>query len=220
MVAFNIQNYYLQSLYGTEESANTGWLRYVKPFGKVLMRASMPLSTVPDANGGDPISGLGDFNVFFAYLFSDPSSPKQFGAGPLLAIPTASNDALGADVWQAGAAAVYFNAVSRVVQWGGLVTYQTDFAGNGDGTNLAVVQPFLFLQLGKGTYTGMAPLWAFDFQNDVYNMPVGVRMGKVVKANNTVFNIFIEPQFTMLHDGIGQPEFQLFMGLNLQFLGK
>jgi hypothetical protein len=184
------------------------------------MRASLPFATVPTGAGSDPVSGLGDFNVFFAYLLSDPSSPKQFGVGPLLAVPTASNDALGADVWQAGAAAVYFNAASKVVQWGGLVTYQTDFSGDGGPTSLAVLQPFLMIQLGKGTYLRTAPLWVFDIENDSYNVPLGFGIGKIVKSGHTVFNMFIEPQFTVLHDGVGQPELQIFAGLNLQFLPK
>jgi len=102
MVAFNIQNYYFADLYGTDETSNTAWLRYAQPFGKWLMRASLPISTVPVGGGQDPVSGLGDFNIFFAYLLSDPSSPKQFGIGPLVAAPTATDDVLGADVWQAG----------------------------------------------------------------------------------------------------------------------
>ena len=220
MVAFNIQNYYSAELYGTDETANTAWLRYVQPFGKVLMRASLPIRTVPVGGGQDPVSGLGDFNVFFAYLLSDPSSPKQFGVGPLLVAPTATDDVLGADVWQAGAAAVYFNASLPVVQWGGLVTYQTDFAGDGGDTSVAVMQPFLFVQLGKGTYMGTSPLWVFNIEDSTYNVPLGIRLGKVVKAGNTVFNMFIEPQFTILHKGIGQPELQIFMGFNMQFLSK
>jgi hypothetical protein len=220
MVAFNIQNYHYSALYGTDESANTAWLRYAQPFGRWLMRASLPIGTVPVGGRQDPVSGLGDFNVFFAYLFSDPSSPQQFGVGPLLAAPTATDDALGADVWQAGAAAIYFNAKSPVVQWGGLLTYQTDFAGDGGPPSLSVLQPFLFLQLGKGTYTGAAPLWIFNFENDTYNVPLGIRLGKVVKAGRTVFNMFIEPQFTVLHEGVGQPEFQIFTALNMQFLPK
>jgi len=220
MVAFNIQNYYMAELYGTDETANTAWLRYAQPFGKWLMRASLPISTVPVGGGQDPVSGLGDFNVFFAYLLSDPSSPKQFGVGPLLAAPTATDDVLGADVWQAGAAAVYFNASSPVVQWGGLVTYQTDFAGNGDDTSLAVLQPFIFIQLGKGTYMGSGPLWVFNIEDSTYNVPLGLRLGKVVKSGRTVFNMFIEPQFTILHKGVGQPEVQIFTALNMQFLPK
>jgi len=220
MVAFNIQNYYYAELYGTDETANTAWLRYAQPFGKVLMRASLPISTVPVGGGADPVSGLGDFNAFFAYLLSDPTSPKQFGVGPLIAAPTATDDALGADVWQLGAAAVYFNASSPVVQWGGLLTYQTDVAGDGDPTSLGVIQPFLFIQLGKGTYLRTAPLWLFNLEDDSYSVPLGFGIGKVVRSGHTVFNMFLEPQFTVLHDGAGQPEFQLFAGLNLQFLPK
>jgi len=220
MVAFNIQNYYYAELYGTDETANTAWLRYAQPIGRFLMRASLPMSTVPAAGDPDSVSGLGDFNVFMAYLVSDPSSPKQFGVGPLLAAPTATDDALGADVWQLGAAAVYFNASSLAVQWGGLLTYQTDVAGNGDSTSLAVLQPFLMLQLGKGTYLRMAPLWVFDFEDDSYAVPLGFGIGKIVKSGHTVFNMFVEPQFTVLHKGVGQPEFQVFAGLNLQFLPK
>jgi len=219
MVAFNIQNYYYAALYGTDETANTAWLRYAQPFGRWLMRASLPLSTVP-VGGGDPVSGIGDFNVFFAYLVSDPSSPKQYGVGPLLAGPTATDDALSADVWQAGAAAVYFDASSKVVQWGGLVTYQTDFAGDGDPTSLGVLQPFLMIQVGKGTYLRSAALWVFDLENSTYNVPLGFGIGKVVKSGRTVFNMFVEPQFTVLHDGAGQPELQIFAALNLQFLPK
>ena len=220
MVAFNVQNYYYAELYGIDERANTAWLRYAQPFGRWLMRASLPISTAPGGGGQDPVSGIGDFNVFFAYLLSDPTSPKQYGVGPLLAGPTATDDAIGADVWQAGAAAVYFDASSKVVQWGGLVTYQTDFAGDGDDTSLAVLQPFLMIQIGKGTYLRSAALWVFDLENSTYNVPVGFGIGKVVKSGNTVFNMFIEPQFTILHDGIGQPELQIFAGLNLQFLPK
>jgi hypothetical protein len=220
IVAFNIQNYYYAALYGTDETANTAWLRYAQPFGKWLMRASLPIQTVPAGAGRDPVSGLGDFNVFFAYLLSDSSSPKQFGVGPLLAAPTATDDAIGSDVWQAGAAAVYFNAASPIVQWGGLLTYQTDFAGSGDSTSLAVLQPFLMIQVGKGTYLRSAALWVFDLENDAYNIPLGFGIGKIVKKDRTVFNMFVEPQFTILHDGVGQPEFQLFAALNLQFLPK
>jgi hypothetical protein len=217
MVAFNIQNYYYADLYGTDDSANTAWLRYAQPFGRWLMRASLPISTVPAAGSQDPVSGLGDFNVFLAYLLSDPSSPKQFGIGPLLAAPTATDDALGSDVWQAGAAAVYFNAESMMMQWGALVTYQTSFAGDGDDTSLAVFQPFAMFQLGKGTYLRGAPLWVFNLETNSYSVPIGLGIGQVIKKDKTVFNIFIEPQWTILHDGVGQPEFTVFAGLNMQF---
>ena len=100
------------------------------------------------------------------------------------------------------------------------MTYQTDFAGDGGTTSLGVLQPFLMIQVGKGTYLRSAALWVFDLENNTYNVPLGFGIGKVVKSGRTVFNMFVEPQFTILHDGAGQPELQIFAGLNLQFLPK
>ena len=41
---------------------------------------------------------------------------------------------------------------------------------------------------------------------------------KTREKGRAVFNIFIEPQWTLLHRGVGQPEFAVFVGLNMQFL--
>lgn len=41
---------------------------------------------------------------------------------------------------------------------------------------------------------------------------VGTGVGKAWKMGN----LFAEPQWTVLHQGEGQPKFQVFMGLNLQ----
>ena len=65
--------------------------------GKLLLRISMPISTValPDRFGGvSSTSGLGDMNVFLSYNFVSESS-KTIGVGPLLVAPTASETALG-----------------------------------------------------------------------------------------------------------------------------
>jgi len=87
---------------------------------------------------------------------------------------------------------VLFDARSAVVQWGGLVTWQSDFGGSDNSSiNLLAVQPFGMLQLGGGTYLRSVGIWTFNF--------------------------FIEPQFTVLSSGAGQPDFQIFFGFNTQF---
>ena len=220
MTAFNLQNYYVPTLYGLPDvKANTFWFRYAKPVfnGKVLVRASLPLGTVPTA-ARDPKSGIGDFNVFAAYLaVSTPT--KTIGIGPLVAAPTASEDALGTGKWQLGGAAVIFQALSPQVQLGGLLTGQWSVGGDEDraDTGIVAVQPFMFVQLGGGTYLRTAALWFYNLETDDYNIPFGFGIGKVVKVGNVVYNIFLEPQFTVLHEGVGQPALQVFSGLNLQF---
>lgn len=225
MTAFNVQNYYIPKLTDAPDDAylNNAWLRFAKPFadGKLLFRISMPLSTVglPDRFGNvNATSGLGDMNAFLAYSFvSKPT--KTMGVGPLLVAPTASETVLGSGKWQAGFAFVAFFVQSPSFQFGSLITWQMSFAGDSDrgDTNLGAFQPFYFWQLGKGTYLRGAPIWVFDFENDSFHTPIGIGIGKVVKVGKTVFNIFIEPQYSMLTRGT-QPQFQLFSGINLQFL--
>ena len=220
MTAFNLQNYYIPELSGTDGTANTFWLRYAQPFGKWLFRGSLPIAKVPTGSDSST-SGLGALNAFAAYLFDTGDPSVSFGVGPQITMPTASEDETGTGRWQAGLASVYFNASSKRFQWGGLLTWQTDVAGDDDrpGTSLLALQPFYFLQLGKGLYVRGAPIFVFDLENDTYHVPVGLGIGQVIPTEKVVFNVFIEPQFTILDRGAGQPQLQLFVGFNMQFLG-
>ena len=226
MTALNFHNYLTPIVANAPSDAymNTSWIRFAKPFakGKLLLRASAPISTIgmPDAKTGtvNATNGLGDINAFMSYNFiSKPSA--TVGIGPLLTAPTAAHDLLGAGKWQAGLAFVAYIIQSPTFQVGGLVTWQTSIAGDQDRpkTNSAAVQPFYFWQLGNGTYLRGVPVWYFDFENDVYNTPIALGIGKIVKVGNTVFNLFLEPQYSVLVKGT-QPQFQLFMGINLQFV--
>ena len=220
--AFNMHNYYVPALSeADDQNANTFWFRYAQPFGKWLFRASLPVSQVPTAVG-TTTSGLSDLNAFAAYLFATGDPKLSLGLGPQITVPTATQDETGSGKWQGGVAATFFNARSSDVQWGGLVTWQTDFAGdeNRPGTNLLAVQPFYFVQFGKGLYARGAPVAVFNLETGSYNVPVGLGLGKVVPAGNKVFNLWLEPQFTVLSHGAGQPELQIFVGFNTQFVQK
>ncbi len=215
--ALNFQNFYSAPLYGVpDRSANTFWVRTAIPIGRTLTRASLPLATRPSTDT-EAESGLGDFNIFTAYLLvSNPTT--SFGVGPLLVAPTATDDLLGQGKWQAGAAVVAFKA-TRLVQVGGLVTWQGSFAGDDarESTSFLAVQPFAMWQLGGGTYLRSTGIWGFDLESGDFAIPFGLGIGKVMKAGNVVYNMFLEPQFTFLHNGTGQPKVQLFAGLHLQF---
>jgi hypothetical protein len=157
-------------------------------------------------------------NVFAAYLFDTDDPSVSFGVGPLLGVPTATEDEVGTGQWSAGAAAVLFDARSSVIQYGGLVTYQTKIAGSDrvDDLSLLAVQPFGFLQLGSGVYFRSVGIWAFDLESGDYSIPIGAGLGKVVKMGKVVFNFYLEPQYTVLHEGAGQPEYQVLFGFNTQ----
>ena len=223
--AVSFQNYYVPTIYEDANlRANTLMLRYAKPLmdGKLLTRITVPLGTVPAGYDGDMptySSGLGDVNFFATYTFSKPGAKTLLAVGPQVVIPTASNDFLGTGKWQLGGALAMFNAGSAALQWGSLITYQTSVGGDEDRTetSLLIIQPILFFQLGKGAYLRSSALWNFNLEAEAYNLPIGIGAGHAVKVNKTVFNIFLEPQFTILHEGFGQPALQLFGGINSQF---
>ena len=224
MTAFNLQNYYIGELTESDDSANQFWLRFAKPFSVAkmnwIMRASLPVNTFPTQPDGDKETGIGDFNVFAAYLIDTGNPAVSFGIGPQLTAPTACKDELGSEKWSAGFANVLFSASSAKFQYGYLLTWQASFAGDDDreDVNVGAFQPFAFYQLGKGLYLRSAPIWVYNFENDNYSVPLGIGIGQVIKREKTVFNVFVEPQFSVADKGPGQPEWQIFFGFNMQFL--
>ncbi|MCG3205791.1 MAG: hypothetical protein KCHDKBKB_02514 [Elusimicrobia bacterium] len=222
MVAFNVQQYFIGELTESDDSANQFWLRYAQPFKALesnwLLRASLPINSFP-TGPNETETGISDLNLFTSYLFDTGNPAVSFGFGPQVTLPTAFKNELGSEKWSAGLVNVLFNAESKVIQYGYLLTWQASFAGDEDRSdvNIGALQPFVFYQLGKGRYLRAAPIWAYNFDDDGYSVPVGVGFGQVIPAGKTVFNAFIEPQVSIADRGPGQPQWQLFLGFNMQF---
>lgn len=221
LIAFNVQYYYRPQLNEvTGGMANTTWFRFAVPTGRVLWRLSAPLETrfINNETTNFSKSGLGDLDLFAAYLAVMKPS-LTFGVGPAASFNTASDAALGSGKNTLGVAAVAFAAPSPEFQYGGLVTWRADLGGDKsrESVNLLAVQPFYFWQLGKGLYFRGAPIMPFDLDKGEYHVPVGLGIGKVIKMKKTVFNFFVEPQPSVLVQGAGQPTFQIYGALNMQF---
>lgn len=217
--AINFQNYFMPSLQGLPgASVNAFLLRPVMVAGRQIIRGTIPFQTSPTGLLSYD-SGIGDINVFDAILLTSQDAKTMVGVGPLLVIPTASSDSLGSGKWQAGAAAVVVRPLSGGSMLAGLVTYQTDFAGDSDraDTSSLTAQPVAVLQIGAGFYVRSTGLMTFDFENDKYLVPFGVGVGKVFKVGGTVVNAFLEPQFSVYSKGDAQPKWQVFAGINLQW---
>jgi hypothetical protein len=167
-------------------------------------------------------SGLGDFNIFDAIKLTPDGATTELGVGPLVVAPTATNSALGSGKWQAGAAGVIIHPLPGGSLLGALITWQHDFAGDKDrpGTNVAAFQPIGTFGIGGGYYVRSSAIWLFDFRNDRYLFPLGLGVGKVFKVGEAVTNAFIEPQFSVYHKGQGLPVWQLFFGMNFQWVKK
>lgn len=217
--SLNFQNYFIPSLYGLpNQSADAFLLRPVMVAGRHIIRGTIPFQTTPTGLLTYE-SGIGDLAVFDAILLTSPDARTMMGVGPLLVAPTATDDALGAGKWQVGAAAVAVRPLPGGSMLAGLVTWQTDFAGDEDraDTSLLTAQPILILQIGGGFYVRTSGLWTFDLENDRSLVPFGVGVGKVFRVGKTVVNAFVEPQYSVYSKGQAQPQWQVFSGINLQW---
>jgi hypothetical protein len=221
--AFNVHDYYIGDLTESDEDANQVWFRYARPFSlgdtRWLMRASLPVNTYPTGANASHETGLGDFNAFAAWLIDTGVKSMSFGFGPQVTLPTATESALGSEQWSAGIVNTMFYFGWKTFQVGYLLSWQASFAGDEDraDVNLGAFQPFLFYQLGEGWYLRSTGVMAYNFDNDTYSVPIGLGLGKVIPTPKVVFNVFVEPQYSVADEGGGWPEWQIFIGLNSQF---
>lgn len=223
LVAFNIQNFYIGEFTESDDDGFQTILRYAQPFSigdtTWLFRGSAPFKNFPTPPDGDKAFGLGDVDAFAAYLFDTGNPAISFGLGPQATFPSATDEDLGSEKWSAGLTNVLFDARSKQFQYGYLATYQHSFAGDDgrDEFNVGAFQPFGFFQLGEGWYLRAAPIWIYNFDNNDYSVPVAAGVGKVIRVGDKVFNFFAEPQYSVLDEGPGFPEWQIFFSLNMQF---
>lgn len=222
---FNLQDQYTGSMTGSDATANSFYLRGALPVtafgGDWLVRATLPINRFP-TTGSEYDTGVGDFNVFAAYLIDTGNPNLSFGFGPQITAPTASSDFLGSGKWSAGLANILFSTADPGFQWGYLLTWQASFSGDDDrnDVNNGAFQPFLIKQLSEGWYLRSTGIWSYDFETDNYNIPIGAGIGKVIVTDKVVINAFVEPQWSVASRGDGQSEFGVFAGLNFQFPTK
>ncbi len=221
IVTVTLHNYWRSPLMGLPDtSLHTSWVRFIFPIKRLLIEANLPINTL--VTPGSVVSGLGDLNIFAPVIVTKPGKPLIFGVGPFVQFPTGTDHAISFGKWDVGGGAVWFY-VNGPVMVGTLGIYQNSvgslsWADDNPANQLLTIQPLYFFHIGSAFYLRGSPFWFTDFQNGTVEMPVGLGVGKVFKHGKTVFNLFVEPQYTFYAKGVGRANFQVFTGINLQFL--
>jgi len=132
------------------------------------------------------------------------------GIGPTFIFPTASSDYTGQGKWQVGPAVVV-GYLSKKWILGAFVQNWTSFGGSGNrpDTNQMNLQPFVAYFLPGGWSIGYSgnilANWKADSAGDVWTVPFGIGIGKLVKLGPLPVKIGLAVQYMVHHpDNFGQ----------------
>ncbi|HEX6884272.1 MAG TPA: transporter [Planctomycetota bacterium] len=157
----------------------------------LISRTIVPLIDQEDVPAGEDETGLGD--VLQSFFFS-PVEPTAggwiLGFGPVLLLPTASDETLGAEQWGLGPTAV---ALRQVGPWtyGALVNHVWSVAGDDDraDVNASFVQPFLSYTTPEAwTYT-LNSESSYDWEEDELGAPVHALVSKVLRVGDQLVSV-------------------------------
>jgi len=189
---------------------NTDW--------NLITRTIIPVISQPNIYTGDGREdGLGDIN-FTAFFSPAKASAVIWGVGPTFVLPTATDDALGADKWSVGASAVVLAMPGKWVV-GSLFSniWSVDGSGAND-VNFFTWQYFINYNLANGWYLTTAPIitanWEADSDN-TWTVPFGGGAGKIFRIGKQPVNAQISAYYNV-EAPVNGPEWQY--RFQLQFL--
>lgn len=158
----------------------------------MISRTILPVVSQDDIfSGVGSQSGLGDVvqSVFFS-----PKQPTEsgwiWGAGPVLLLPTATDDLLGADKWGIGPTAVVLKQ-NGPWTYGALANHIWSVAGDDDrqDINTTFLQPFLSYTTKEAVTFALNTESTYDWKSEQWAVPINFTATKVTKFGNQLFSV-------------------------------
>ncbi len=176
-----------------------------------IYRLEVPVISQTMPNPEFDATGLSD--LIFVDVIAFKTKIGLVGIGPSLIIPTASSDYLGAGKWSPGLAGVFMTKGFGLTL--GVLGQQYVSVG-GDAhrpdQNYMLFQPIVTKIFEGGYFMNFSPIMKFDWENDAYNIPIGVNFGKAFAKNLSMFF-----GFDYVVSGPGKGDFTLRLNINAMF---
>lgn len=159
----------------------------------LISRTIIPVIQRPLAGSSDVI-GIGDINPTI-FLVPRTANRFQFGLGPTLVIPSASDVQLSTQRWSAGPAGVAVYTRGPLVA-GMLANNIWSFSGEGGRpVNSMLIQPFLNINLANGWYIASSPIITADWtahNGKGWTVPIGGGVGRIFRIGSQPFNASLQ----------------------------
>jgi hypothetical protein len=157
----------------------------ISPGWNVISRTILPIIWQDDVVGSGSQSGIGDITQSF---FFSPKAPGPggtiWGAGPVFLLPTATDDALGAEKWGLGPT---FVGLRQTGPWtyGLLANHIWSVAGDDDRQDLSntFVQPFLNYTTPNATSFILQSESTYDWKASEWTVPINAMVTHLFEVN-------------------------------------
>ncbi len=159
----------------------------------LITRTIIPIIQEPDlAPGVSGATGLGDIQES---LFFSPTKagPVIWGAGPAIAVPSATNGILGTKKLSVGPTVVVLRSHGHWL-FGALAQNLFSVAGPArrPDVNQMLIQPFVNYNIRHGWYLVSSPVITANWQanpNDTWTVPLGGGAGKILRFGKLPVNV-------------------------------
>jgi hypothetical protein len=158
----------------------------------LISRTIVPLIDQKDIAGpSGSQSGAGDI---VQSLFFSPKAPTAggliWGAGPVLLLPTATDELLGSEKWGLGPTGV---VLTQRGPWtyGALGNHIWSVAGKSSRADISAtfVQPFLSYTTKSATSFGLNTESTYDWKSNRWSVPINVTVGQVLKLGSQLIQV-------------------------------
>ena len=175
----------------------------------------------PVINQPSPVNTFGLGDIQYQGFFSPAKADKLiWGVGPVLQVPSATNEQLGTGKWSAGAGAVVLKMDGPWVN-GALLNNIWSFAGDSSRSyvNQMLFQPFLNYNLGRGLAVGSAPIitanWAAP-SGQQWTVPLGAQISQIIPIAKVPVNFLLGGYYNIVKPDNG-PEWSIRFQIALMF---
>jgi hypothetical protein len=159
----------------------------------LVLRIIMPLTSQPGVGSADPrINGMGD-TVATAFFSPSKAGRVIWGVGPVVLLPTATNNALGTEKFGVGPSAV---VLMQPGKWTlGLLFNQiwsTSGATDRTDVNQTFLQPFANYNLGSGLAVGVSMEASANWKaEEKWTVPLLFLVSKVTLLGKRPVNLLV-----------------------------
>jgi hypothetical protein len=201
LISIPLQNNFNFGVGPQDKMQYVGNIQPVVPFHatenwNVITRTIVPFVYQPElAPGVGDVFGLGDIQ-FTAFL--SPAKPAGFiwGVGPILQMPSGTDDSISQGKWAAGPSAVVLRMEGQWV-YGALANYVSSFAGQSDRGAVSqwLIQPFVNYNMADGWYLVSAPIITANMMadsSDRWTVPIGGGVGRIIRIDKLPVNFSLQ----------------------------